>query len=513
LAATVEELAGTLDAFKSIKDMRDESPPPPEPNRIYVAVSGSGKTVWCKAHEQFVDMDELFVWPEKQRWWEDEDLAREVNDHNLQIARQFLKRKEGKIGLYADDFEGRLTVDGLVYTPKFVLEKHLKKRTDKSQPGLESLDRIIAGQEAVRARHPNVHVSFDGIPLRVQFADNRLEVDKVTQNKLMGEEDHEKGTHAKLTRERPECLRVKEWKLRDHQGDFPRCRFEFDVTLGRFNRVDLCDYCRVEVYRFLVKTAEIPCKEIDRMRFLNIIPIPWTRKVREYPRYALNVSSQVSVEAKFVEHEYSFWRRIRRRPAVDIFLTQHDVEDFPDLSGNPVMDRLRFFSWYARQVPRPHYSLTPREQGGFIKSTHRSLWETRVINDASLFGRPWTTDRTHVECKEFLATYLAHYRNDFMGEFNAGGEAAVMQEHHIDPATEYKLQMGLVTRDEQAGATGPTHLTKAMRYLGSLGRSSVAARDAALRSLGPSLGLNYDERAFLRSIFCPADPADERQGL
>jgi hypothetical protein len=140
---------------------------PLEKNKLVVAPSGSGKTYWINkvvntmGWDNYVDADEIMTWPDQKRWWENANLARTVNLTNLKILSDELEKKEGKIFLYADDFNGILTADAVVLIDATDLESNLSAR-GKDKPGLTDLIEIKQQRDNLREQYSDRIIdSFD----------------------------------------------------------------------------------------------------------------------------------------------------------------------------------------------------------------------------------------------------------------------------------------------------------------------------------------------------------------
>jgi hypothetical protein len=109
---------------------------------LLVAPTGSGKTTYVRLseHDLFVDLDSIFEWPKGDApWWEDPDTAEAVNRRNGDILEQWLNAKlDGRIGFYADDFNGRFKASAYVLIPEADHARNLRNARP-GQPGIEGL--------------------------------------------------------------------------------------------------------------------------------------------------------------------------------------------------------------------------------------------------------------------------------------------------------------------------------------------------------------------------------------
>jgi len=130
-------------------------------SRVFVvAPSGSGKTFYCdKFPDKLVDADKLFKWPMVNRFWENKELALEVNEVNTEILRKWLNGpKDGKIILYAEPL---IPAYAAVIIPTIQLKSNLSNNRP-GQPDLRDLDGILRARKRLKVRYPYFH-SFEDL--------------------------------------------------------------------------------------------------------------------------------------------------------------------------------------------------------------------------------------------------------------------------------------------------------------------------------------------------------------
>jgi uridine kinase len=124
--------------------------------RFIVAPSGSGKTTIVSLTKGTIDADTIFKWPKKDRWWEDQALAKETNLNNKAILEEWLQgERDGKVILYADTLG--VKPDFFVSIPDYNLKQHLMNER-KGQPGIKDFQDIKEGEKREIAKFPDVQV-------------------------------------------------------------------------------------------------------------------------------------------------------------------------------------------------------------------------------------------------------------------------------------------------------------------------------------------------------------------
>lgn len=150
-----ESVSSSSDSSTNVGSVGNTAGSGSKSRRLVLAPSGSGKSTWAKGKTNVVDLDSIIEWPTKDRWWEDEELAKKQNDLIQSTINEWLGRPGNEIGLYADDVGGRLKADLVVIVDDKVLERNLKTRTDGKQPGIESLDKIKEGARVLASKYPS----------------------------------------------------------------------------------------------------------------------------------------------------------------------------------------------------------------------------------------------------------------------------------------------------------------------------------------------------------------------